>query len=251
MKSTGIAAILSVTVPWFVGGCAIWYHKHPNQHMQALLWFILLILNLVPLIQYEKSRDLVSDLIENVFERTWDSVINVIGYLVPFAIYPAAILSIKMLLHSSIAQANASESDTDNEAASLHLFHKQREQSKLITWILKVLIMIFALFAIVEGLGLQTGDALQITSIFSLGLSWSMRDWLSSLWAAFLMAFTTDVTVGVIIQFGIGKPERYRVMKTGLMFLACKRINDNKIIDNEIIHFPNSVLLNNGFVICH
>ena len=37
--------------------------------------------------------------------------------------------------------------------------------------------MVFAIFALINKVGIPTDSVLNIATVFSLGLSWSMRDW--------------------------------------------------------------------------
>ena len=129
---------------------------------------------------------------------------------------------------------------------------QQRSQSQLITFAIKVMIMMFVFFDLLEEVGIHTSDMLQITTVFSLGLSWSMRDWLASLWASFMIAFTTDLTVGSEIKMGnngnVGRtPDGWlKVKAPGLIFTVC--CLSEKSTTQEI-YIPNSAIVSGGFVI--
>ena len=107
-------------------------------------------------------------------------------------------------------------------------------------------------FDILDKIGIQTSEVLQITTVFSLGLSWSMRDWLSSLWASFMIAFTTQLSVDSTIRIGTEQtkpaPALLRVVKTGLIFTVCTT-NNNPEDKNDEIYIPNSSLVSRGFTI--
>lgn len=265
MPSIVVVYVLGVLVPTLAGLVAICLHKEAStaeaeqeavgttsnvkshKKWQYMFWCTLFAVNTAFFFINDstKSSDLIISLLKAIFDNTSDAIIDVVGYLIPFSIYPVAVLSIKVLLDASVQQAVGKNAKKEEAILSMH---KQKEQAKLITWILKVIIMIFSFFAIAKNLGLETDDALQVTTIFSLGLSWSMRDWLSSLWAAFLLAFTTDITINTKLQLGVSTTaaKQLTVKGTGLMFVACSVDKEN---DGRIIHIPNSLLLSSGFVL--
>lgn len=162
----------------------------------------------------------------DVIERTWSATQSILAYVIPFAIYPAIIFYSKKMLADKV---------TDKETKP----HQIDDQAKVITWVIKVLIMVFVFFALIEKLEINVNDDVQIVSIFSLGLSWSMRDWLSSLWACFMLAFTTRLSNECVLKW---QDKVYTVEDTGLMFVKCKT-------SNETCYIPNNSLLTGGFVI--
>lgn len=132
------------------------------------------------------------------------------------------------------------------------------------------MIMIYIFFDVLDNVGIDASEVIQITTVFSLGLSWSMRDWLSrcvrclcrsdrarSLWASFMIAFTTELSCGSVIQAGFsGKSdELLTVVRPGLIYTMCtsaKKTDRYKPEDDsqcKFVYVPNSVLLSGGFVI--
>ena len=131
--------------------------------------------------------------------------------------------------------------------------------SRVISWVIKILIMVFVLISLLTELGIETSDVLQITSIFSLGLSWSMREWLSGMWACSMMAFTTDLAPGHRIVIGCNPgADSLLVEEVGLSFVTCtpplssraNRPPEGKIYTpGGKIYIPNNVIFNQGFTI--
>jgi hypothetical protein len=56
-----------------------------------------------------------------------------------------------------------------------HYYDSQFQQATLVTWTFKVVIIIFVCVSALDTIGIKTDDMLEITTVFSLGLSWSMR----------------------------------------------------------------------------
>ena len=154
---------------------------------------------------------------------------------------------------------------------------QQRQQAQLITFVLKVLILVFVFFDLLGKLDIQTDRVLQIGTVFSLGLSWSMRDWLSSLWASFMISFTTELTCDSILIMGTNSAgasvnDMLRCIRPGLIYTVCTHEVDTKRDltekqlaqmrsmgrtdqwykgEKKLVYIPNSALVSQGFVILH
>ena len=81
-----------------------------------------------------------------------------------------------------------------------------------------------------------------------------MRDWLSSLWASFMIAFTTQLSVDSTIRIGTEQPKPasalLRVVKTGLIFTVCTTTESSQDKSNQNeLYIPNSSLVSRGFSI--
>jgi len=92
-------------------------------------------------------------------------------------------------------------------------------------------VVIFAASQLFDSIGLNIEQVVQIGSVFSLGISWSMRDSLSSLWASLLMTFTTDVLEGAEIRFN---GEWFKVVHRWSTFVECEWL----AIKNAPLHDP-------------
>ena len=172
---------------------------------------------------------------------------KILRYVTPFMIYPVILFWLKVLLYN-----------TENMNADSRCIERRWDsnchQSRLIAWVIKVIIMVFVLFDIADSVGIQTGDVVQITQIFSIGISWSMRDWLSGLWACFMLAFTTDIAPNRYIETATNG--KLYVEHLGLLFVTCVTETDaetalaNKGSISDVypkVHIPNTELLQRGY----
>ena len=94
--------------------------------------------------------------------------------------------------------------------------HKARARTAAYT--ISAGILVYATFLLVGDIGLDVNQVVQIGSVFSIGLSWSMRDSLSSLWASLLLSLTTDIIKGATIRYN---GEWYRVLGKRAMYVEC------------------------------
>lgn len=187
-------------------------------------------------VKHDDAIPIMSKLFESYVERSWDAVQSSLGFVIPFAIYPIIFFWIKVMLTNTEAPDEAEQID----------WKAKRDQSRLITWVVKVIIMVFVTFAVIDKIGISTGELFEITQIFSLGISWSMRDWLSGLWACFMLSFTTKIAKNYELCPGYGKFENeYKVLRTGLIYVTCCKKGEEGVE----YHIPNTVLLNQGFSI--
>lgn len=191
---------------------------------------------------FEELIKLTGKLLVSTGDLTLNSTWHALRYVLPFLIYPIIVYFTKLALYAS-AESNETPAVTASLSDECY-YRRQFQQSTLITWTLKVIIMIFVFFNVLDLVGVKTGDMLEITTVFSLGLSWSMRDWLSSMWGCFMLAFCTDLTIGTCIKQTGNAVDTFTVCAPGLMFVYCQK---NKT--NEYIYIPNSNLVTSGFVI--
>lgn len=96
-------------------------------------------------------------------------------------------------------------------------------------------------------MGIETGNMLEITTVFSLGLSWSMRDWLASVWGCFMLAFCTALTPRKQISIGFANQKMFIVKAIGLVFVQCECTTESG--DVLSVYVPNSALVTQGFTI--
>lgn len=186
---------------------------------------------------FEELGILTKDLLESTGRLALKSTWNAMRYLLPFLIYPVIVYFTKLALYAG-AERNGEFSGPKKEG----YYHQQFQQATIIAWTLKVIILIFIFFNVLDQVGIKTGDILEITTVFSLGLSWSMRDWLSSMWGCFMLAFCTELTVGTDIKLSGNNIDIFTVREPGLMFVYCQKFNTN-----EFIYVPNSTLVATGF----
>ena len=93
-------------------------------------------------------------------------------------------------------------------------------------------VVIFAASQLFDSIGLNIEQVVQIGSVFFLGISWSVRDSLSSLWASLLMTFTTDVLEGAEIRFN---GEWFKVVHRWSTFVECEWLANK----NAPLHDPS------------
>lgn len=107
------------------------------------------------------------------------------------AVYATALYWVFYL--SSVATAfGQSGDDTDSRTSPL----ADKARARTTTAVFRLGVGIFAASQLFDSIGLNIEQVVQIGSVFSLGISWSVRGSLSSLWASLLMTFTTDVLDG-------------------------------------------------------
>ena len=161
-------------------------------------------------------------------------------YLLPFAIYPLIIFFGKLALHFGAETESSIGCPTRKK--NEQYYDDQFKQSILVAWTFKVIVLIFVAFSALDSVGIKTGDMLEITTVFSLGLSWSMRDWLTSMWGCFMLAFCTTVSANKMISLN-GSTEWLTVKAPGLIFVECKDDSD------ATRYILNSSLMAQGFSI--
>lgn len=178
-------------------------------------------------------------LIDTIGTVALDATWNAMRYILPFVIYPTVIFLAKLAIRFS---AERNERGTVNCTRRCKTYYeRQFRQATLITWTIKVVIVTFVCFDILDRVGIKTSDMLEITTIFSLGLSWSMRDWMSSMWGCFMLAFSTELSVGTRLKIN---DKVFVVSEPGLVFTRCTRVDTV-----ESRYIPNSTLVAEGFTI--
>lgn len=227
------------------------------------LWVLVFVAVVVPSVVWtdgeRASLRVLEHLLEETMVRVGTTLLHVLRYILPFAAYPLIVFWIKL-----IANYRADSEETGDGATDRRDRREQRTQARLITFAIKVMVVVFVFFDLINRLGIETDEVLQIGTVFSLGLSWSMRDWLASLWAGIMIGFTSALTVGRRILVGTAAgadgpvPRRawLRVRKTGLIFTVCTRevaagSADGSDSSREVqeIHVPNATLMSAGFVL--
>ena len=261
MVATSVTVLLVVVLPWIIGALLLRTfssseaHDNSMWHTPAAVWIVVFPALLIPpFFIWDSQEDgssahAVKHVVEETVARSWDTLVHMIRYLIPFAIYPTILFWIKIIVNK---RADAEEQGQAYKRFETRSPEKQSQQAQLIGFVIKILVMIFVFFSALNQLGITTGDVLEITTVFSLGLSWSMRDWLSSLWAAFMIAMTTELTSGSVITTDpLGEATRFEVVRTGLLYIACVKLqrSEDKTppTELELVYFANSALLNRGF----
>ena len=173
-------------------------------------------------------------------KATWHSM----RYVLPFLIYPVVVFVGKLALHFGTEVESGKQYTT---LKNCDYYRNQFEQARVLTWTFKAIILIFVSFSILQEVGIETGDMLEITTVFSLGLSWSMRDWLASVWGCFMLAFCTALTPNKRISIGLANETKLTVRAAGLVFVECECTAANG--KSTIVYVPNSALVAQGFEI--
>lgn len=192
-----------------------------------------------------------------------DALVETLGYLFFFTMLPLLLFWFKILAER---RSTANESaDGGPVEVDINKARKWLHQGRLIAFILKILIIVYLLFNTMQRIGIPVDGLIQIGTVFSIGLSWSMRDWLSSLWAGFMLAFSTGLTANCVIESKQG--EVYIVASTGLMFFICEKYDsvDGAIAAraefakngttkstrkyHRLVHLPNSSFVQSGFTL--
>lgn len=211
----------------------------------GLLWVLILILALSAAWNWTGDTNNSLDSLEWVLTKTankvYETLSHVLRYIIPFAVYPLIVFWLKIWVYQIQNSQEQSGSKAPLKTATVQ---QHALQARLITFVIKVLILIFVFFDLLGQLDIQTDQVLQIGTVFSLGLSWSMRDWLSSLWASFMLSFTTELTCDSQITLGTDpaiSPKAFlTVLRPGLIYTVCQK-------EDNLIFIPNSLLVNQGF----
>lgn len=238
--------ILYLSIPWLFVFVCLWRHADcNNSYVAPCVYSAAFVVVVIMMIATDGSG--VSTLGADILQTAWKTTNHVVKYLFPFVVYPIAVFWMKV---ASRHHSNNQETDKINlNLKSLHITI-ERKQAQIITWTIKVLVLIFVFFAMLDHLGYETDSILQITTVFSLGLSWSMRDWLSSMWGCFMLAFCTELTNGVVIKCRSCGDKMLKVKQTGIMFTVCE-MKDVLNGTSEDVHLPNATLVSSGFSIIH
>ena len=247
--------VLTVFIPWGVGWIILLRNRAGEEdalydHWARIhrLWLFVLVLACIPFFIWSETEDGSAQSAEGVLiaigNRTSSALAYTLRYLLPFAVFPTVIFWIKLAVNS---RADAQEARADGAVVGLpRTSEQQRQQSQLITFTIKTLVMIFVFFGILTQIGIKTDEVINITTVFSLGVSWSMRDWLSSLWACFMLAFSTKLTCDMHIGLGVKVPDKWLVIvRPGLLYTVCR----NEVADGVEVYIPNSQLMTGGFVL--
>ena len=177
--------LLAIALPWIVNLTILVKRssKHSDSsHVSPLIigWFGLLAAILLPLWAYNSrdydSVDALTDLLEQIIDRVSVATLHIMRYVLPFAVYPLVVFWLKLLLNY---RTDVEETAYWENRLPSRNINQQRQQAQLITFAIKVMIMIYIFFDVLSNVGIDASEVIQITTVFSLGLSWSMRDWLS------------------------------------------------------------------------
>lgn len=237
--------ILYLSLPWLFVFVCLCRHALCNDnanYVAPIIYSFAFVVVVSMMIATDESD--VSSLGGDILQRAWNTTNHVVKYLFPFVVYPIAVFWMKVASHY---HANNEETDKVKLKLNSLQLKVERKQAQIITWTIKVLVLIFIFFAMLDHLGYETDSILQITTVFSLGLSWSMRDWLSSMWGCFMLAFCTDLTNGVVIKCRACGEKILTVKRTGIMYTVCEMDTQNGT--KEQVHLPNATLVSSGFSI--
>ena len=287
-------ALPLVLLPWLCNlGVLIHYCKtskpRPENFWAKIFfsWCCVLLVILIPIFSWDKDNASSIDVLSHLADRTYTNVqatlSHALRYILPFVIYPLIIFWLKTF--TNYRSDAVEQEQTSSGAAPGSKFeqikpphHSKNEetkpkskdaqiksetesdrvrcltQSRLITFALQMMVLVFICFNLLQSLGMETDRFIEFGTVFSLGLSWSMRDWLGCLWAGFMIAFTTRMTVGSRLRIGNNADSSGReleVYQTGLIFTICKHTEDRVSKDDVQVlsYIPNSVLMSNGFIL--
>jgi hypothetical protein len=203
---------LLLVFPWSINLCIILKRRaHASRSKRPLhfwnralvAWLCALVAFAIPAILWtddnQNSIHTVRWLLLATLIKVGDALVHILRYVLPFAAYPLVVFWFKLLLDYSVG--------ANGDGDGFHDFRhrlQHRMQAQLITFAIKVVVVAFVFFDMITTLGIPSDKVLQMGTIFGVGLSWATSDWLRSLWASFMIAFTTDLTVGSEIV--LGKP---------------------------------------------
>lgn len=224
-----------VAVPWTVG---LWLLRGriAERHVVGATWGGLALALAIPLVISDTTADRVDSLgcaLSHSLRRAGEAIGGAVGTLLPLLVLPVAIFWGKVALRMNGATTSDDHSDTITD----------RQQAFLITFIVKVIVTAYVMFGVCNSVGLSVSGVLEFTTIFSLGISWSMRDWMSSTWAGFVLACTTNVTEGTRVRVPNGAAAgTLQVKRMGTLFVEC-------VTTEGTLFLPNNCLVRNGFTV--
>ena len=232
-------------LPWAMNMVILYYSNREATGFSHCVWWVALLALSLPLLLWHEpqynSVAAMNQLVHLTYTQWSAVVLRVLGYVMPFAVYPLIVFWCKQLT----VYKEPDEKSSDGE--------RQRTQAQLVTYAIKTLVIIFGFFDMLSVLGVRTDNLLQIGAVFSMGLSWSMRDWLCSMWAGFMVAFTTRLGVGSFVCVGFSQattpPRWMRVVRTGLIFTICVPVETPSGDSATCMYLPNSVLISSGFTL--
>ena len=181
----------------------------------------------------------------------WASASDVVGLLLSTSIIPIVVFMFKFILgyRSGLQQTSIYE----NIVVDVEV---ERRQSKLITWIIKIMLGVVVFFTMLTSMGISQSAQEKIAQIVGLGVSFSMRESYSTLWAGVSVSNASRLTVGTHIKLETNNPKSptVTVVETGGVFTICREQVDDKDTDEHgkqilLHHIPNSQLLQRGFTI--
>lgn len=151
--------------------------------------------------------DTVANAWNSVFDRAYPVVASTCLY--GFSLYWIFYLS---SASAWVASGAGGVENTTNVLAA----HKAR--AKTAAYTISACLILYSAFLLIGDIGLDVDQVVQIGSVFSIGLSWSMRDSLSSLWASLLLSLTTDIIKGATIRYN---GAWYRVLGKRATYVEC------------------------------
>jgi hypothetical protein len=249
---------ITVVVPWIVGAALVQLQPNKVDNNGIRTWCFLAVLLVAPIFLTEylnispswKIHEFVDSIActaSLASSHARSAVVYAIAAALPMVILPVSVYWAKV---ASTVANRKTENNIDN------LKHKSRsadyQQAALITFIIRTFVVVYIGFGVLNRVGVNTGGLLELTAVFSVGISWSMRDWLASTWAGLVLACTTQVTAGCSLRLAIpllSQGGNFKVMRLGTLFVEC----ESELVEPNgkafRYYLPNNMLTQNGFAV--
>jgi len=183
---------LVVLLPWITGGAIIMFTAHRKSKRTWVVWCTLGLAVAMSCIIRDNAACTLVDALTDSATRAIDSVEFVLSVATPLLVLPVAIFFARSVLAETTAKSQG----------TVEMPQQTRDQAYLVTFILKVAIAVYVSFGIIGRCGLSLDGVVDLATVMSIGVSWSMRDWLTSAWAGLVIACCTDLSSNCTLQIG-------------------------------------------------
>ena len=237
----GIIFLLTIIVPWAIGlGLIIAMRSRPASTF--VIWTCVAVTVLgVYIGGRQRSMGALVDALEDSVSRATQSIEFVLTVATPLLVLPLGVF----FARAALARGTGTQPSRTGGGHRL----QTRNQASLITFTLKVMIGVYIAFGVIDRCGISLNGVVDLATIMSIGVSWSMRDWLSSAWAGLILASCTDLCADRVFVVGTtGTTPIFRVRRMGTLFVTCEKISKDNELPGEVF-VPNSVLTQSGFCV--
>jgi hypothetical protein len=254
----------TVILPWLIGAALVYYQSKKDDNHGIRTWCFLAVALIAPFSvpayfeldsawKIEEFVNAISCTAQAASSQAHDAIIYAVAAALPMVVLPVS------MYWAKVASTAASEKNIHITATTDPQFtdeHKTRsadyQQASLITFIIRTFVIVYIGFGVLNRVGVATGGLLELTAVFSVGISWSMRDWLASTWAGLVLACTTNVTVGCVLRLSVpllGPVGNVRVIRLGTLFVECESETCDQCTPAFRYYLPNNMLTQNGFAV--
>lgn len=155
--------VLYIVLPWVLNLLILFsfYRKNSDTNKQFwswsfVGWLVVLGLTVAPAISWNSDGENSLDSVVYVLEQSWDQVYSalthILRYIIPFAVYPLIVFWLKIWVSNT--QNHQEQAAWSKHVHTQHIL-QQKQQAQLITFVLKVLILVFVFFDLLGKLNVR------------------------------------------------------------------------------------------------